>query len=377
MFSEKRARMALSCAVDGGEPEAARLVARIGAQAAWAKIVEGGLGEPLARRAAITDTEAVQRLAERSGARFVIPGEEEWAEGLDDLAHVEPIQRRGGVPFGVWLRGPGHLAQLAARSVAVVGSRAATAYGSGVATDLGAELAELGVTVVSGMAFGIDAAAHRGALVSGGPTIAVVANGVDVAYPPGNTPLFEAVAREHLVVSELPPGAHPTRIRFLARNRLIAALARGTVVVEAALRSGARNTAGWALECQRPLMAVPGPVHSRASTAPHLMIRNGQATLVTSAAEVVEMVAGVGEHLLAPGSTPQRATDALTEDQLAVFEATPARGRASFGDLALAAGVPVPTCLAALHVLEDLGLVDGSEQGWRAVPHRAMLPAPA
>ena len=366
MWSEKRARMALSCVVDGGEPEAAQLVARIGAQAAWAKITEGLLGEPLARRAAATNVEVVQRLAERSGVRFVVPGEEEWADGLDDLAHVGPIQRRGGMPFGLWLRGPGHLAELATRSVAVVGSRAATAYGSGVATDLGAELAELGVTVVSGMAFGIDAAAHRGALSSGGPTIAVVANGVDVAYPPGNTPLFEAVAREHLAASELPPGAHPTRIRFLARNRLIAALARGTVVVEAALRSGARNTAGWALECQRPLMAVPGPVHSRASTAPHLMIRNGQAVLVTNAAEVLELISQAGQDTLPLARGPQRATDALSEFELAVFEAVPARRRASVGDIALDAGVSVPVCLGALTALEAVGLVEGDQRGWLA-----------
>jgi DNA processing protein len=376
MWSEKSARMALSCAVDGGEPDAALLVERLGAQGAWAKIGEGALGEPLARRAATTDLEAVQQRTGEVGARFVVPGEEEWAAGLDDLAYAEPIQRRGGVPFGLWLRGPGHLAQLATQSVAVVGSRAATAYGSAFATDLGAELAELGVTVVSGMAFGIDAAAHRGALVVGGPTLGVVANGVDVAYPPGNTPLFDAVARDHLLVSELPPGAHPTRIRFLARNRLIAALSRGTVVVEAALRSGARNTAGWALECQRPLMAVPGPVHSRASTAPHLMIRNGQATLVTSAAEVLELVSGMGEHLVTPAPSPRRATDTLTENQLAVFEATPARRRLSFGDIALAAGVPVPTCLAALHDLETAGLVEGSEQGWRALPVRALAQDP-
>ena len=141
MWSEKRARLALSCAVDGGEPEAARLVAQLGAQGAWAKIGEGALGEPLARRVAATDVEVVERLAARVGARFVVPGEEEWAAGLDDLAQVDPIQRRGGVPFGVWLRGPGHLSALTSRSVAVVGSRAATAYGSGVATDLGAELA--------------------------------------------------------------------------------------------------------------------------------------------------------------------------------------------------------------------------------------------
>ncbi len=377
MWSEKRARMALSCAVDAGEPEAARLVARVGAQGAWAKIGEGALGEPLARRVAVTDLDRVERFAARVGARFVVPGDPEWVAGLDDLAHVEPIQRRGGAPFGLWLRGPGQLTELAGRSVAVVGSRAATAYGAGVATDLGAELAERGVTVVSGMAFGIDAAAHRGALAGGGPTVAVLANGLDLAYPSGNTSLFEAVAKDHLVVSELPPGAHPTRIRFLARNRLIAALSNGTVVVEAALRSGARNTAGWALECGRPLMAVPGPVHSRASTAPHLMIRNGSATLVTCAADVLELVSGLGEHPVLPGPTPQRATDTLTDEQLAVFEATPARRRVSFGEIALAAGVPVPSCLVALQVLQDLGLVEASEQGWRAVPHRAMLPAPA
>ncbi len=377
MWSEKRARMALSCTVDAGEPEAARLVAQVGPQGAWAKIEEGALGEPLARRAAATDVERVERLAARVGARFVVPGDPEWVPGLDDLGHVEPIQRRGGAPFGLWLRGPGQLAALTGRSVAVVGSRAATSYGAGVATDLGAELTEHGVTVVSGMAFGIDAAAHRGALAAGGPTVAVMANGVDLAYPPGNTSLFEAVARDHLVVSELPPGAHPTRIRFLARNRLIAALSGGTVVVEAALRSGARNTAGWALECGRPLMAVPGPVHSRASTAPHLMIRNGSATLVTCAADVLELLSGLGEQPLVPGRTPQRTTDTLTEEQLAVFEATPARRRVSFGEIALAAGVPVPSCLVTLQALQDLGLVEASEQGWRAVPHRAMLPAPA
>ena len=377
MWSDKTARMALSCAVDGGEPEAASLVARLGAQEAWARITDGALGEPLARRAAVTDLEVVQRAATRSRARFVVPGEEEWAEGLDDLAHAEPIQRRGGVPFGLWLRGPGHLAELATRSVAVVGSRAATAYGSGVAADLAAELAEVGVTVVSGLAFGIDAAAHRGALAVAGPTVGVLASGVDVAYPPGNAVLCEAVARDHLLVSELPPGAHPTRIRFLARNRLIAALARGTVVVEAALRSGARNTAGWALECQRPLMAVPGPVHSRASAAPHLMIRSGQATLVTTGAEVLELVSGAGEHLLAPRATPRRATDALSDAQLAVFEATSARRPLSSGEVALAAGVPVPVCLVALQELEAAGLVEGSDRGWRAVPVRALRPAPA
>ncbi len=374
IWSERAARMSLSCTVDGGDPEAAELVRRLGPEGAWAKVGEGALGEPLARRAAASDLGVVERLAALAAVRFIAPGDEEWPEGLDDLERTSPIQRRGGVPIGLWVRGPGHLAMMAARSVAVVGSRASTAYGTGLAADLGAELAESGVTVISGMAFGIDAAAHRGALAAGGPTIGVVANGVDVAYPPGNAKLFEAVAHDHLLVSELPPGSHPTRIRFLARNRLIAAMARGTVVVEAALRSGARNTAGWALECQRPLMAVPGSVHSRASATPHVMIRSGQAVLVTSAAEVLELVSGMGQHTLFPKSGPGRVTDAMSEDQLAVFEAVPARRRAGAGDIALVAGVSMPVCLAALNQLADRGLVEAGERGWQAVPVQAFKP---
>lgn len=368
VHSDRAARMALSCAMDGGDPTVCELVELVGAQAAWAKIIEGALGDPAARRAAGTSLALVDRLAVQAGIRFVVPGDEEWPAGLDDLAQAGAIQRRGGLPFGLWLRGPGRLAELVGRSVAIVGSRAATAYGNGVAADLAGDLADLGVTVTSGGAFGIDAAAHEGALAAGGRSVAVVANGVDVAYPPGNARLFDALGHDHLIVSELPPGAHPTRVRFLARNRLIAAMTRGTVVVEAALRSGARNTAGWALECQRPLMAVPGPVYSRASTAPHLMIRNGQATLVTSAAEVMEMISVSGEYLVSVGQGPQRRTDELTEAQLAAFEAVPARRRASVGDIALAAGLSVPTALAALAFLDSLGLVEGDDRGWLATP---------
>jgi DNA processing protein len=362
--SDRRARMMLSCAIDGGDPAVAELVQNLGAAGAWTKILEGVMGEPAAQRAALVTVEMFERLAEVAGARFVVPGDEEWPAGLDDLRHAESIQRRGGEPVGLWLRGPGHLAHLMERSVAIVGSRAATAYGNGIAADLAADLVEQGVTVLSGGAFGIDVAAHRGALAAGGPTVCVLANGVDVAYPPGNAPMFETLARDQLLVSELPPTAHPTRVRFLARNRLIAAMSQGTVVVEAALRSGARNTAGWALGCGRPLMAVPGPVYSRASTAPHLMIRSGQAVLVTSAAEVLELISEMGQAMLPLAHGLNRATDALTETQLAVFEAIPARRRASVGDVALAAGVSVPTCLGALTALESAGLVEGDERGW-------------
>ena len=133
------------------------------------------------------------------------------------------------------------------------------------------------------------------------------------------------------------------------------------MVVEAALRSGARNTAGWALECGRPLMAVPGSVYSRASSAPHLMIRSGQAVLVTNAAEVMELVSSTGQDTLPLAQGPRRATDGLSESQLAVYEAVPARRRASVGDIALAAGVSVPSCLGALSTLE-------SPVWWRETP---------
>jgi len=369
--TERTVRRALGWVVDAGDPEVAELVGRLGAAGAWTAALEGALGDGTADRAAKLDLERCCAAEEAAGVRFVVPGDEEWPDGLDDLAGLEPVQRRGGVPLGLWLRGPGHLVALTERSVAVVGSRAATAYGNGVAADLAADLADAGVTVVSGGAFGIDAAAHRGALAVGGPSVGVVANGVDVAYPPGNARIFETLAARHLVVSELPPGAHPTRVRFLARNRLIAALSRGTVVVEAAIRSGARNTAGWAAALNRPLMAVPGPVHSSASVGPHLMVRSGQAVLVTRAAEVLELVSAAGQHLIPQDQGPVRRTDALDPTRLGVFEALSARRWRTPGEVATASGVRVPVCLAALAELESLGLATGDARGWRATPTSA------
>jgi DNA processing protein len=364
--TERRVRLLLSCAMDGGDPAVVALIGRYGAEGAWDKIINGALGETTAERAGRVSPDAVDRLAAASKARFVVPGEAEWPDRLDDLGHAGEIQRRGGLPYGLWLRGPGQLADLMRRSVAIVGSRASTAYGNGVASDLATDLVEHGVTVVSGGAFGIDASAHRGALAGGGPTICVLACGVDVAYPPANARLFDTLAHDHLLVSELPPGAHPTRVRFLARNRLIAAMAQATIVVEATLRSGARNTAGWALECGRPLMAVPGSIHCRTAAGPHLMIRNGQAVLVTNAAEVLELISEAGEATLPLAHGPQRITDQLTEFQLSIYEAIPARRRISVGDIALAAGVSVPSCLAALSNLASAGLVEGDERGWIA-----------
>ena len=170
LSGERAIRLALSCVIEGGDPAIAEVATLSGADAAWDQVSTGRFGDGLAERAAHLDLDRVLSRAARCRARFVVPGDDEWPERLGDLRFCDEVQRRGGVPFGLWLRGPGHLAQLAEQSVAIVGSRAATPYGTTVATDLGAELAESGFTVVSGGAYGIDTAAHQGAMAVGGPT---------------------------------------------------------------------------------------------------------------------------------------------------------------------------------------------------------------
>ena len=173
------------------------------------------------------------------------------------------------------------------------------------------------------------------------------------------------LAASGAVVSEYPPGAHPTRPRFLARNRLIAAASAGTVIVEAAVRSGARNTVTWAVGCGRPVMAVPGPVGSATSFTPHRLIREGEAVLVTSADDVRELLAPLGE---VEQRRPLRATllDGLTDDQRAAYEALPARGGRDAGEVSLRAGLPMSTCLAVLDELAADGLAEQQAAGgWR------------
>ena len=190
---------------------------------------------------------------QQQGVRLICPGDADWPIQLEDLGAARP--------YALWVGGTADLRSCCQRAVAIVGSRAATAYGAHVATQIAASLSGQGWTIVSGAAYGIDAAAHHGALVAaGGATVAVLACGVDHAYPRGHVDLLASIAAHGAVISEYPPGQLPQRRRFLARNRLIAALTVGTVVVEAGLRSGALSTARHARELGRAVMAVPGPV---------------------------------------------------------------------------------------------------------------------
>lgn len=238
------------------------------------------------------DPERDLDLAGRAGIRLLCPGDPQWPALLSALS--APASGAGcapGEPLALWVRGPGDLAGLCASAVAVAGSRAAGDYGLHVAAEIGCGLAERGRTVVSRAAFGVDAAAHRGALAARGPTVAVLACGVDVAYPAAHADLLAQIADTGAVVSEHPPGTTPARGRFLARNRLVAGLSWGTVIVEAGLRGGTLNTARHAREFGRTVMAVPGPVTSATSAGCHRLLRDHRETrLVTCAAEVCEEV---------------------------------------------------------------------------------------
>jgi DNA processing protein len=229
-----------------------------------------------------------------------------------------------------------------------------------VAAEFGYGLAESGLAVVSGAAFGVDGAAHRGALAAEGSTVAVQACGLDRAYPAGHQGLLDRIAAGGAVVSEYPPGVRPARHRFLVRNRLIAALTAGTVVVEAGVRSGARCTASAAAALGRVVMAVPGPVTSALSAGCHRLLREEQAVLVTRVEEVVEAVGRIGDDL----APPQRPTDGLSPDLCAVYEALPARACRYPEQLVHDSGVPLHRVRSALPLLELRGLVKCGVSGW-------------
>lgn len=366
-MDEHDARMALCCAVEPGNLAMTAAVAEHGAPAVFAGLCRSSSRSRWTRRAQALDLNLVRRAAERNRLRFLIPGDDEWPEALGDLATADSVQEMGGPPFGLWVKGEADLAEVSTRGVAIVGSRAATPYGQSVASDLAAGLGGFGVSVVSGGAYGIDAAAHSGALATEAPTVAVMAGGLDKPYPPGNAALLQRVAGQGLMVSELPPGEHPTRARFLARNRLIAALCPATIIVEAAWRSGARNTVSWASACGRVVLAVPGPVHSATSVTPHRLIRDAEAVLCTGVADVLELVGPLGRR---PPSRPDqhRRLDALSPDELAVYEAFPSRGELDAGEVSLRAGLGLGSCLAILDRIAESGLIEPSSSGWRLTP---------
>jgi DNA protecting protein DprA len=367
----REARAALCAAAEPGDAFLNRIIDQVGAPGALAAIRSGRLPAELSAgegemrrfdqwriRLRAASPEEDLAVSERMGIRVVCPGDPEWPTTLDDLGAARP--------YALWLRGPADLRYGCLRSVAMVGSRAASPYGLRVAAEMGAELAERGWTVVSGGALGIDGASHRGALAADGLTVAVFANGVDVPYPGGNEGIFAEMARRCLLISESPPGTPPHRLRFLVRNRVIAALSRGAVIVEAERRSGALNTAAWARRLGRALMVVPGQVDSRASAGCLRLLREDpEALLVTCSAEVIEAVGELGTDLAPRPSAPVLPRDRLDPATRTVLESFPSRGAAGPAQLAAKAGMDIFTVNAKLGLLAAGGFIERAAAGWR------------
>ena len=351
--------------------ELAALIAEVGPLDATDRIRRGEVVPALAQRTearrdmdcAATDLKMLQR----RGGRLITPDDDEWPTLAFAGFGGVPVRDKpqGRPPLALWAIGPVRLDGVAERSAAIVGTRAATAYGEHVAAELSAGLVERDVAVVSGGAYGIDGAAHRAALAAEGITVAVLAGGLDVLYPAGHSALLHRISQEGLLVTEYPPGVRPARHRFLTRNRLVAALSGATVVVEAALRSGAASTAAWARALGRVVCAVPGPITSMASAGCHALMRSG-AELVTRADEIVEIVGRAGEFAEDP-VRPIDVLDALSDAELQVYEALPGRGVRTADEIAVAAGLPAAGVLGPLAMLEIAGLVQRDEGRWRLI----------
>ncbi|EMD27888.1 DNA-processing protein DprA [Amycolatopsis azurea] len=326
--------------------------------------------ETAARRA----HDYAERDLERAAAgetRLVIPEDDEWpAWPLLSLAVAQGRGVSGAAPpLALWVRGPVRLDEAVDQAIAIVGARAATEYGEHNAAELGYHLASRGIPVFSGAAYGIDGAAHRGALSADGTTVALLGCGIDAGYPAQHTTLLRTIGKTGAVVSEYPPGTSPARHRFLVRNRLIAALTEGTVVVEAGRRSGARNTAGTAGVLGKVVMAMPGPVSSGMSAGCHALIREGEATLVTSVDEVLETAGRLGEPGTDPAK-PRRHTDRLGPEALRVHDALSERSPRPEERIAAESGVPVDRVRALLPGLELDGFAERGDTGWRRRPAR-------
>ena len=285
-MKERAQRLALFSAIEGGTPFWTREISEHGVQSVYERLKNNGYdsikhASVIEKVAAFESVSSFQSI-ERNGGTFIIPGDQHWPLRVDELESP---------PIGLIIKG--NVQTLANPSLAIVGTRNPTPYGTRIAGDFAAGFVDREWDIVSGGAYGIDSAAHRGALVAEGRTIAVIASGIDLQYPAGNTRLFEEICENGAIVSEVMPGVPAMPHRFLTRNRLIAALSQATLVVEAAFRSGSLRTARDAAELMRPVMAIPGPINSPSSEGCHRLIGERAAELVTSVADAIELISAL------------------------------------------------------------------------------------
>ena len=284
--SEQQARLALFSVIEGGQIYWSNQIREFGSQDVYGRLLDETY-DPVKFRKLIDRLKAVdlgllEEQIEKSGAQFITPESTNWPPSLNDL---------NAAPIGLVVKGD--LSALSERSLAIVGTRNPTPYGIRIAGDFAAGFVDREWSIVSGGAYGIDSAAHKGALIAEGRTVAVLAAGIDVAYPAGNARLFAEIAENGALVSEVLPGAHAIPSRFLTRNRIIAALSQATLVVEAAFRSGSLRTARDAAELMRPVMAIPGPISAPTSEGCHRLIGERAAEIVTSVTDAIELISAL------------------------------------------------------------------------------------
>jgi DNA processing protein len=277
------ARAALLSAIEAGHKFWSQEIFKSGALEVHEKLIKGGYDhvkyEKLVSVIQSTSGEKILESVSNHGAQLLTPQDLNWPEQLNDLANP---------PIALVVKGNVHVLKIP--SLAIVGTRNPTSYGARIAGDFAAGFVDREWAVVSGGAYGIDSYAHKGALIAEGVTIAVIACGVDINYPAGNARLFLEISESGAIVSEFLPGQRAMPNRFLTRNRLIAALSKATLVVEAAFRSGSLRTARDAAEIFRPVMAIPGAINSPTSEGCHRLIGERCAEIVTSVADAVEFV---------------------------------------------------------------------------------------
>lgn len=326
----------------------------------WTKALQGWT----ARTASLSPERDLESLG-RLGGGLLIPGDPGWPRNVEDLGPAAPV--------ALWYRGAGGVPRRQS-TLAVVGSRDATAYGQSVTRTLSSGVATRGLTVMSGGAYGIDAMAHRAALAAGTGTpltAAVMAGGLDRYYPAGHEELLREVSSRGILLSEMPPGASPTRHRFLQRNRLIAAMSGAVLVVEARWRSGAQNTAGHALGLGREVGVVPGPVTSPQSAGCHRLLRESPAVVVTDLEEALALMPDSGPGAVsgtASRAPAARIHDHLTVEELLVYEALPLRSAVPVDRLCAVAGLGPGTVMGTLKRLQRQSLAEQREAGWRRGP---------
>ena len=369
-MTEREDRLALSLIAEPGDPrlrdllqehEPGQIVAAARARTSAFRVSPSWVERARDLRSAV---EAARARARTRGLRWLCPGDATWPNALSDLDHLEPLHGTTGSPVGLWIRGRGNLAELCNQAVAVVGARECTTYGAEAASELAADCADAGFTIISGAAFGVDGCAHRGAFLMNKPTVGVLASGADVDYPAGHSALIAEVAAAGLVVSEQAPGSRPLKGRFLSRNRIIAALSQGTVVIEAAVRSGSLNTLNWADQLGRPTMALPGPVTSRQSTGTHEAIRAGKAVLVTSGKSVLEELSGLGSEASTSDSPALTEFDRLPAAVRKTLDGLDWSRQQTVAEIATSVRLTAREVLSSLELLERRGLVVRMRSGW-------------